>query len=125
MPRMTAKYSGALHIAQFRGLDDVTQATQSGKQEDVYQALQKEGFFWNSQNKVWEEHDIADADDPTPLIMVRVWADAEIVEEAADDITRKAKKHWRLVERSRPYPCRPPKQRESRVYLKFLPKGVQ
>lgn len=116
MPRMTAKYKGALGVAKWHEIPT------EGNQEDLYQRLQEAGWFWNSQAKAWEEYDIADADEPSPLVMVRVWADAEIVEDAADDITRRVKAlKWQLVEKSRPYACRPPKQREARVYLKFLP----
>jgi hypothetical protein len=120
MPKMTAKYSGAIRCAHNHNLP----ASTTKNQEELYQLLQSNGFFWDSQAKQWEEFDIEDADEPTLLIMVRVWADAEIVEEAADDIVRelKHKYRWQLVEKSTPYPCRPPKQRESRVYLKFLPR---
>lgn len=116
MPRMTAKYKGARDTAFYRNISI------DGDQETLYERLQAAGFFWNSDSKKWEEFDIADADEPTKLIMVRVWTDAEIVEEAADDIVAKTKKLFELVERSKPYPCRPPKQREARIYLKFLPR---
>ena len=115
-PRMTAKYKTARDTAYFRNIPP------EGSQEELYERLQAAGFFWNSDSKVWEEFDIEDADDPTRLVMIRVWADAEIVEEAADDLVSKTKKFFELIERSKPYPCRPPKQREARVYLKFLPK---
>lgn len=118
MPKMTAKYSSALDIVRFKGL----KIAQNGNQEELYQALQKVGFFWDSNIKRWEEHDIEQAEEPTKLLMVRVWADAEIVEDMADDLVRISKKWFELVEKSPVYPCRPPKQREGRVYLKFLPK---
>lgn len=99
MPKQTAKYRGACDVARRHNI------ALNGNQPDLY-----------------ERHDIQDADEPTPLIMVRVWANAEIAEEAADDIINQAK-DWVLVERSKAYPCRPPKQREARIYLRFLPKG--
>lgn len=113
---MTAKYAGAVDTARRRSLPV------NGSQEELYTRLQKAGCFWNSDTKRWEEFDLEDADEPTKLIMVRVWADEEVIQEAADDVIRTNKKHWELVERSEPFRCRPPKQREARVYLKFLPR---
>lgn len=118
MPRMTAKYKGAVQAAQ------TEQVSTYDDQETLYSELQSLGYFWDSKAKTWEFSDIDDADEPTKLIMIRVWADAEIVDEAADDIIASNKKNFELVDRSKIYPCRPPKQREGRVYLKFLPKAV-
>jgi hypothetical protein len=122
MPKMTKKFSGALDAAEqaFIGFN----RKQETDQEALYRRLQEIGFFWDSQSKKWEEYDVTEADEPSPLIMVRVWADEEIIQEAADDIVSKSKKIWQLIERSEPYRCRPPKQREARIYLRFLPKGV-
>lgn len=118
MPKMTAKYAGALAVASkaFRHTDPLP----SDNQEELYQALQKKGYFWDSSAKEWEYHAPEAAQEPTPLVHIRVWADAEVVEAAADEVVEQLRQ-FRLVERSRPYPCRPPKQFESRVYLKFLP----
>ena len=91
-------------------------------QERLYDHLQGAGFFWNSANKEWEEHDQRDADEPTGLIMIRVWADSDIVEDVADDVVSRTKNILTLVEKSKPYICRPPKQLEARVYLRFIPK---
>lgn len=121
MPKMTAKYAWAVNTAHNHNLP----VRNTHNQEELYQLLQESGFFWDSGIKRWEYHEPAAADDPTPLIMVRVWADGEIIEEAADDLVRQASAlNWRLVERSQVYGCRPPKQREGRVYLRFLP-GVR
>lgn len=116
MPKMTAKYSSALTVARQEKIST------AGIQEDLYQSLQEIGYFWNSDRKEWEHHAIEEADDPTPFVLVRVWADAEIVEDVADDVTKGLKRLYNLVERSQPYPCRPPKQLESRVYLRFVPR---
>lgn len=117
MPRMTAKYKSATELARrWPG------AAIYGDQEALYAALQEQGFFWDSAKKRWDEHDIELADEPTRLILLRVWADEEIAEEAADDVIRSTAKFFELIERSTPYRCRPPKQREVRIYLKFLPK---
>lgn len=116
--KMTAKYSSARMTALKESLDV------SGSQEDLYQRLQKAGLFWDSDKKAWWYAPEEKADPATPMIMIRVWADAEIVEEAADEIVKKLKL-FSLVEKSPVYPCRPPKQLEGRVYLKFLPKVAQ
>jgi hypothetical protein len=115
MPKMTAKYSAARMTALKESLDI------SGNQEDLYQRLQKAGWFWDSDKKSWWYAPEEAADPATPLIMIRVWADLEVVEEAADEIIGKTKRYFSLVEKSPVYPCRPPKQLEGRVYLKFLP----
>ena len=123
MAKMTAKYSGALEAARRAKLN-----VGDSNQEQLYAGLQYAGYFWDSNTKQWEYHEPELADEPTPLVMIRVWADAEIIEEAADLIitrlTLKAlpkDKIWQLVERSPAYGCRPPKQKEARIYLKFLP----
>lgn len=121
MPKMTAKYEQALHTALQRAKIKPSQINQMTSQEQLYQALQSAGYFWDSAGKKWVYHAPAEAHDPTPLVMVRVWADAEIVEEAADEVVERLAR-FTLIERSTPYPCRPPKQLESRVYLKFMPK---
>ncbi|MCB0165596.1 MAG: hypothetical protein KDI79_15300 [Anaerolineae bacterium] len=120
MPKMTAKYSGAIQTAHNAGLP----AIETNNQEELYTLLQENGYFWDSKVELWEYHVPEDADDPTPLIMIRVWAEGEIIEEAADDLAsaiKKARLPWLLIERSQPYGNRPPKQREARIYLKFLP----
>ncbi|MCB0207700.1 MAG: hypothetical protein KDJ52_00130 [Anaerolineae bacterium] len=117
MPKMTAKYRTALETALKASLP-----VKTDDQETLYALLQENGYFWDSRTKSWDHFEPEEADDPTPLIYVRVWADEEIIHEAADDIVRTNKKHWQLVERSDPYRCRPPKQREARIYLRFLPK---
>lgn len=115
MPKMTAKYSRALAAARQANIEP------SNDQEALYARLQAAGYFWESQAKRWEHYAPEEADEPTPLIMIRVWADSEVTEEVADAVIAGAPKAWRLVERSQPFGCRPPKQREARIYLKFLP----
>ncbi len=122
MPKMTAKYAGAVDAAHNARLN----AAGTRNQEELYALLQEAGYFWDPARKVWEYHEPAEAEPATSLVMVRVWCDGEIADEAADDLAAAlagyAKtKGWRLVEKSPPYQCRPPKQLESRVYLKFLP----
>lgn len=116
MPKMTAKYSTALSVARCENIPA------SNDQEQLYSRLQGIGWWWNSDRKEWEHHEPREADDPTPLIMIRVWADAEIIEDVADDVARRVPKSWgKPIKRNGPYPCRPPKEREARMYLEFLP----
>lgn len=118
MPRLTAKYRAALETVRALRWDD------SGTQEELYARLEERLFAWDSKTKKWQELGKLPADPPTPLVMVRVWAETGKVEAAADTVQRAYEvMGYRLVERSRAYVCRPPKQLESRVYLKFLPEG--
>lgn len=125
MAKNTAKYKGAKQVVMFRGLSDAEDAVRRGDQEEVYDVLNALGFFWNSKTQEWEEHDLGDADDPTPLVMIRVWADIDIVEDAADDVARNIQKSMplQLVQKSKVYQNRPPKQLEGRVYLQFVKTG--
>jgi hypothetical protein len=122
MPKMTAKYERALHTALNKVRISPILLDKMSTQEELYTALQQAGYFWDSAAKTWDYHEPEAADEPTALIMVRVWSDSEIIDEAADEIINGVKNVWKLVERSTPYQCRPPKQGESRVYLKFLPR---
>lgn len=119
MPRMTAKYRAAITTAHNKRLP----AKDTANQDELYELLQQNGYFWDSGSKQWDYHDPAQADPPTPLVMVRVWADLDHVEGYAQQVIAEcSKKIGPLVEQSRVYPCRPPKQQEGRVYLKFMPK---
>lgn len=122
MPKMTAKYSTALALAHREGVGaNVNGAT---PQEALYTRLQERGYFWNSDAKQWERFDIAEANPPMEGVLIRVWAATEHAQKAAQAVAHalRAVHGWRLVETSEPYQCRPPKQLESRVYLKFMPR---
>jgi hypothetical protein len=120
MPKMTAKYSNALEAARQAGI----KARPGIDQEELYSLLSESNHMWDSDQKQWIALMEEPAEKPTELVMVRVWADMEIVEEAADDIEATYQKRgYALLERSEPYRCRPPKQLEARVYLKFTPPG--
>jgi hypothetical protein len=117
MPRMTWKFSTALKLAHRLELD-----INDADRELIYQQLEEEGWHWNSQTSEWEQWADEPADEPTDLIMIRLWCASEVIAELAGDVIRQMKNiGLRLVEASPPYPCRPPKQQESRVYLKFFP----
>lgn len=115
MAKMTAKYGGAVAAARSKGIPI------SDDQEELYQALSKAGFMWDSELKTWYDISKVPADEPTDLLHVRVWARTENVEAQARLIVRTMTSGgYRLVEKSEPYVCRPPKHRESRVYLTFI-----
>jgi len=123
---MTAKYTEALATAKHHngnmGLPFEQRIIITDDQETLYANLNQAGYFWNSTAKNWDYHETEAADDPTPMIMVRVWSNSEIIEDVAAKIAEGARKHWTMIEKTPPYQCRPPKQKESRIYLKFLPK---
>jgi hypothetical protein len=55
---------------------------------------------------------------------VRVWAESgEKLDQAVRLIEAAFAQGFARIYKSLPYPCRPPKQLESRVYLDFLPGG--
>jgi len=113
MPRLTRKYSSAIDLLQS------LQLPLSGNQEEIYDRLNQQSYYWDSALKNWIKNDTP-ADSPTELIRVRVWADSRFVELIAQDcIQSLASKGFRCVDKSEPFPCRPPKQLESRIYLSF------
>ena len=115
MAKMTAKYSGAIAVARSKKIpagDD---------QEELYMALGKAGFMWDSKLQTWYDISSEPADQPSDVLRVHVWAKTEDVESQARLIVRTLTSGgYRLVEQSQPYVCRPPKQLESRIYLTFI-----
>lgn len=114
MPKRTQKYVRAIETAQ--GLE----ISATDDQNALYAALNAANFFWDSGDQRWVP---GSAPDPaTDLIRIRVWAARESVADAAEMLVRRfTRDGFVLVERSEPYPCRPPKQLESRIYLTFMP----
>ncbi|MEH2438397.1 MAG: hypothetical protein V7K25_30065 [Nostoc sp.] len=107
--KRTAKYSKACQILTFP----------HSSQEQLYSELNRLGWYWQSGKKEWERDDTP-AKAATKLIRVRVWAAKETVENAAELFLENAESNGlRLIEKSAPYPCRPPNQLESRIYLTF------
>jgi hypothetical protein len=117
LPKLTRKYSAALVAA------NALKIQIPKDQETLYELIEKNGRMWDSDQGEWIDLTDEEADEPTPCLMVRVWADSEIVEEYADLIVQKLKPRATLIERSKPYICRPPKQLEGRIYLRFMPQG--
>lgn len=88
-------------------------------QEELYQELNRLGFYWNSSKKKWERDDTP-AKEATGLIKIRVWTATNKVKQAAELIVENAEgMGLKLIEKSEPYQCRPPLQNESRIYLTF------
>lgn len=122
MPKMTVKYREALFAAGREGIK-----VKAGIDQDkLYGMLQEKGLMWDSSQQEWMILENEPADAPTGLVMVRVWADLEVVQEAADAVEADlVRRKFRRLERSDVFRCRPPKQLEGRVYLKFLPPGMR
>lgn len=117
MPRMTQKYKAALKAREQHGL-----VCDTIPQDVLYAALEQHWIFWDSTTGQWEKGQ--EPDDPTPLLMVRVWSNLDEVNDYADIIkTALESRGYACVQASKPYVNRPPKQLEGRVYLQFLPGG--
>lgn len=113
VPKQTAKYATACRKA-----DDLNISIGS-YQEEIYQSLNSQGFYWNSKEKTWGYLD-EDTDPPTELIKIRIWTDSRFLEKTANDcIEGLSKQGIRLVEKSDIFTCPPPKQLEAIIYLTF------
>lgn len=116
MPKMTAKYKSALELGHQLG------CTISTVQKALYLQLNELGYFWDSEEQDWVVS-TEPVNPPSTLVRVRVWAAGDRVEEEARRIAEiMIEAHdYQLVEKSQQYPCRPPNQNDSRMYLTFLP----
>lgn len=119
MPRRTRKYTAAERTARSLGLQvDPTEDDAA----ELYRQLEDQNYRWNSKTGSWEDWGSMPADEPSPLIRIRCWAPAEAVEMIADGVVESMlAAGLRLLDRSKAYPCRPPQQLESRIYLIFEP----
>lgn len=107
--KKTQKYSKACQLLTFP----------HDNQDQLYAELNQLGWYWQPNKKQWER-DNTPAKEATKLIRVRVWAAKEKVQDAAELFVENAESMGlRLLEKSNPYPCRPPNQLESRIYLTF------
>ena len=107
--KQTQKYSGACNILTYP----------HSNQHELYQELNRLGWWWDAKKKKWERDDTP-AREATNLIRVRVMASSKKISEVAQHFVEASNDMGlRLVEQSEPYPCRPPNQNESRVYLSF------
>jgi hypothetical protein len=107
--KQTQKYSGACSILTFPHTS----------QDELYQELNRLGWWWDAKVKKWARDDTP-AREASNLIRIRVMASADKVSELAQHfIEASSDMELRLIEQSQPYPCRPPNQNESRIYLTF------
>jgi hypothetical protein len=107
--KKTQKYSKACQLLTFP----------HSTQDELYAELNRLGWYWQPSKKEWERDDTP-AKEATKLIRLRVWASAEKVEDTADLFIENAEgMGLKLLEKSKSYPCRPPNQKESRIYLTF------
>ena len=113
MPRQTRKYVSAMRIAETLGIES------RDSQENLYDDLNSRGYFWESDQGEWQR--TTEPPDPvTEVLRIRVWADAVKVEAMADQVVAALVASGNeILDISKPYPCRPPKQLESRIYLTF------
>jgi hypothetical protein len=116
MPKMTVKYSSAVSALKKIELET------SGDQELDYQRLIAAGRLWDSKKQEWINLAAEPAGPASPMVRIRVWAEkgkagflAEMVKEGLCYYGP-----YELVDMSAPYPCRPPKQNEERVYLSLV-----
>lgn len=113
MPKQTKKYVAGMRIAQTLGIEG------NEDQETLYSVLNSYGYFWESDQGEWQR--TTEPPDPvTQVLRIRVWADAAKVEAMADQVVAALVASGNeILDISKPYPCRPPKQLESRIYLTF------
>lgn len=110
--RQTVKYKAAVKVAKEKGLMDW--ATQAG----LYELLQSNGHMWDSKAGEWLHLPSMKADEPSKLIKMRVWADIKNLDYEVNYVVDRLG-GYELVKRSKVCPCKPPKQKEGRVYLTF------
>lgn len=107
--KQTQKYTGACNILTYPHTN----------QEQLYQELNRLGWYWNAKKKKWERDDTP-AQEASKLIKVRIMASAKKVEQAAELFIEGIEgSGLRLLEKSQQYPCRPPNQNDARIYLTF------
>lgn len=111
--KRTKKYAGAIEV--------LTYPHQT--QDKLYSELNRLGWYWDSKQQRWiRDERVAEAE--TKLIRIRVWTGVTQVENVADNVVEAMQERGlRLLEKSPPYPCRPPQQNDSRVYLTFEDMG--
>ncbi|BDA76618.1 hypothetical protein CAL7716_107840 (plasmid) [Calothrix sp. PCC 7716] len=107
--KQTQKYSQATQILTYPHTN----------QEQLYQELNRLGWYWNAKKKKWERDDTP-AQEASKLIKIRIMASVQKVEQAAEIFIENAEDAGlKLLEKSELYPCRPPNQNDARIYLTF------
>ena len=91
-------------------------------QEQLYQELNKLGWWWNAKLKEWERNDQL-ADPPMEGFKIRLWGNNEEIEHYSQLITQFLRENGcSIVDKSKPYVCRPPQQNQSIIYLHIIDK---
>ena len=85
-------------------------------QEQLYSLLISNNYYWNSQEKIWEKGGIPEP--PSELVKIRITCDRDRLDSVVKNMSIKG---LYLLEISDPFPCRPPRQNDIRVYLSFKP----
>ena len=115
--KQTEKLRKAEQLYQQLGLKE-----KYSNQEQLYNLLIANNYFWESDNKRWSKGEAADP--PSELIRIRVWAASDVIESVAEILAEALPQYdLKLIEKSKPYVCRPPKQNEHRIYLIFEDKN--
>jgi hypothetical protein len=116
MVRHTQKYVAALEIA---ALLNVVPPPSS---EELYAVLTQARYYWDAKTQSWV-FVTEPSQPPTEFVRLRVWASEQVVQLEADKLILAIERTlgWQCIERSAVYPCRPPKEKEARVYLLFDP----
>ena len=111
MIKRTRKYLKALESAP-----DFSHQTS----DELYEYLIAQGYYWDANCGLWIQAADQNNDPPSTQIKVRLWADKSQVEGIAEKaIEALTDQGFRFIEKSIPYPCRPPKANDARVYLTF------
>ena len=117
MGKMTKKFSEAMHTLVLMGKPQ----PYNEPGEVAYKILIDAGYQWDGKKQKWIKLASVPGDPASPIIRIRVWAEAYKVEGVASQVcAAMTGKGYRLLEQSIAYPCRPPKQAESRIYLSFI-----
>ena len=113
MPKQTRKYKTACELAEQLNIEE------RDNSERLYRLLNEARYYLGTGSQSWLKNTIG-ADPPTELIRVRVWAEDLKVRGAAYQVRIAMEEQgYIFLQQSEPYPCRPPKQMESRIYLDF------
>ncbi|MDJ0509259.1 MAG: hypothetical protein QNJ64_08410 [Crocosphaera sp.] len=108
--RQTQKYVKATQIL----------TTNHSSQEQLYQELNRLGWWWNAKLKEWERNEQL-AEPPMEGLKMRLWGNNEEIEDYADLIIQLLRENgYSIVDKSQPYLCRPPQQNKSRIYLHII-----
>jgi hypothetical protein len=111
MIKQTRKYLKALEVS-----DDFFHHTS----DELYQYLTVQGYYWDANCGLWIKAADQSNDPPSTQVKIRIWADKnQVIEIAEKAIEALTDQEFRFIEKSIPYPCRPPKANDARVYLTF------